>query len=102
EKLRDFECDAVLSDVRMPGRTGIELLGELREIRPNTPVVLMTACGRIASAVEAMPAGAFDYVTKPFKRDALLLVLERAFERRALEEENRRPRGAGDQTAAIR
>jgi DNA-binding NtrC family response regulator len=101
EKLRDFECDAVLSDVRMPGRTGIELLGELREIRPNTPVVLMTAFGSIDSAVEAMHAGAFDYVTKPFKRDALLLVLERAFERRALEEENRRLRRAVDQTAAF-
>ena len=72
ERLTDFDCDVVLSDIRMPGRTGIELLGEIRELRPDTPVVLMTAFGSIDSAVEAMRAGAFDYVTKPFKRDALL------------------------------
>ena len=97
------ECDAdvVLSDIRMPGQGGLELLGELREIRPDTPVVLMTAFGSIDSAVEAMQAGAFDYVTKPFKRDELLVTLERAFERRALEEENRRLRRAVDQTASF-
>jgi two-component system response regulator PilR (NtrC family)/two-component system response regulator HydG len=101
ERLADFDCDVVLSDIRMPGRTGIELLGEIRELRPDTPVVLMTAFGSIDSAVEAMHAGAFDYVTKPFQRDALMLRLERAFERRALEEENRRLRRAVDQTSSM-
>ena len=101
ERLADFDCDVVLSDIRMPGRTGIELLGQIRELRPDTPVVLMTAFGTIDSAVEAMHAGAFDYVTKPFQRDALLLTLERAFERRALEEENRRLRRAVDQTTSF-
>jgi len=101
ERLAEFDCDVVLSDIRMPGRTGIELLGQIRELRPDTPVVLMTAFGSIDSAVEAMHAGAFDYVTKPFQRDALLLTLERAFERRALEEENRRLRRAVDQTSSF-
>jgi DNA-binding NtrC family response regulator len=101
ERLGERDCDVVLSDIRMPGKTGIELLGQLRELRPNTPVVLMTAFGSIDSAVEAMHAGAFDYVTKPFQRDALLVTLERAFERRALEEENRRLRRAVDQTASF-
>jgi DNA-binding NtrC family response regulator len=101
ERLGDFDFDAVLSDIRMPGRSGIELLAQIRELRPDTPVVLMTAFGSIDSAVEAMRAGAFDYVTKPFQRDALLLVLERGFERRALEEENRRLRRAVDQTSAF-
>jgi DNA-binding NtrC family response regulator len=101
ERLADFDCDVVLSDIRMPGRTGVDLLGEIRELRPDTPVVLMTAFGSIDSAVEAMHAGAFDYVTKPFQRDALMLRLERAFERRSLEEENRRLRRAVDQTSSM-
>jgi DNA-binding NtrC family response regulator len=100
-RLADSDFDVVLSDIRMPGRTGIDLLGGLRELRPQTPVVLMTAFGTIDSAVEAMQAGAFDYVTKPFKRDALLVTLQRAFERRALEEENRELRRAVDRTASF-
>ena len=63
---REVEFDAVLSELRMPGKSGIELVGELRRIRPETPVLLMTAFGRIDSAVGAMRAGAFDYITKPF------------------------------------
>jgi DNA-binding NtrC family response regulator len=101
ERLADFDTDVVLSDIRMPGRSGVELLGEIRELRPETPVVLMTAFGSIDSAVEAMRAGAFDYITKPFKKDALLVALEKAFERRALEEENRRLRRALDQTSSF-
>jgi DNA-binding NtrC family response regulator len=61
----------------------------------------MTAFGSIDSAVEAMRAGAFDYITKPFEPDAVLLTVERALERRALEEENRRLRRAVDQTASL-
>jgi DNA-binding NtrC family response regulator len=101
ERLRDSDFDAVLSDVRMPGMGGVELLGEARELRPETPVVLMTAFGSIDSAVEAMRAGAFDYVTKPFKRDELLVTLERAFEHRTLEEENKRLRRAVDRTSSF-
>jgi DNA-binding NtrC family response regulator len=98
ELLREIEVDVVLSDIRMPGKDGVEFTSELREVRPQTPVILMTAFGSIDSAVEAMRAGAFDYVTKPFKRDAILASLERAFERRALEEENRRLRRALDRS----
>ena len=101
ERTRETEFDAVLSDIKMPGKTGIEMVGELRRIRPATPVVLMTAFGSIDSAVEAMRAGAFDYITKPFEPEAVLLTVERALERRALEEENRRLRRAVDQTASL-
>jgi DNA-binding NtrC family response regulator len=101
EQLRDSDFDAVLSDIRMPGQSGVELLGQIRELRPETPVILMTAFGTIDSAVEAMRAGAFHYITKPFKRDAVLVALERAFERRALEDENRRLRRAVDRTSAF-
>jgi DNA-binding NtrC family response regulator len=101
DRARDNEFDAVLSDIKMPGKTGIETVGELRRIRPETPVVLMTAFGSIDSAVEAMRAGAFDYITKPFEPEAVLLTVERALERRALEEENRRLRRAVDHTASF-
>ena len=95
------EFDAVLSDIRMPGKTGIEMVGELRRIRPETPVVLMTAFGSIDSAVEAMRAGAFDYITKPFEPEVALLTLERAIEWRVLEEENQRLRRAEAQPRAF-
>jgi DNA-binding NtrC family response regulator len=101
EALSDAEFDAVVSDIRMPGKTGIELLGELREVRPETPVILMTAFGSLDSAVEALRAGAYDYITKPFKRDEVLVSLERAFERRELERENRRLRRAVDHTTSF-
>jgi DNA-binding NtrC family response regulator len=87
-KVRETEFDAVVSDIKMPGLSGLELLGELREFRVDLPVILMTGFGSIDSAVEAMRAGAFDYITKPFKRDEVLVVLERA-----LEEENRQAAG---------
>ncbi len=93
--------DVVLSDIRMPGKTGIEMVGELRGRLPETPVVLMTAFGSIDSAVESMRAGAFDYITKPFEPDAVLLTIERALEHRALEVENRRLRRALDQTSSF-
>ncbi len=101
EQVREHEFDAVISDIKMPGRDGVELVGELRTLRPDTPVILMTAFGSIDSAVSAMRAGAFDYLTKPFKREHVLVALERAFERRELETENRRLRRAVDKTASF-
>jgi two-component system response regulator HydG len=101
EKTGDEPFDVILSDIRMPGKSGIEMVGELRELRPDTPVVLMTAFGSIDSAVESMRAGAFDYITKPFEPEAVLLTVERALEHRALEEENRRLRRALDQTSSF-
>ncbi len=101
ERSRDEEFDAVLSDIKMPGRSGIDLVAALRELRPETPVVLMTAFGTIDSAVEAMRAGALDYVTKPFEPEVVLCAMERALERRALEQENRQLRRALDQTSQL-
>ena len=64
---RETDFDVVLSDIKMPGKSGLELVGELRQLRPDTPVVLMTAFGSIDTAVDAMRAGAFGYTTKPFQ-----------------------------------
>jgi DNA-binding NtrC family response regulator len=96
---RDF--DVVLSDVRMPGLSGVELVGQLRRLRPATPVVLMTAFGSIDTAVEAMRAGAFDYLTKPFEPEAVLLAIDRALDHRALAAENEQLRRAVDRSASL-
>src|SRR5262245_55134916 len=98
----DHDFDVVVSDVRMPGLSGVELVGQLRRLRPSTPVVLMTAFGSIDSAVDAMRSGAFDYLTKPFEPDAVILAVERALAHRALAEENEQLRRAVDRTGSLR
>jgi len=82
-------ADVVVSDVKMPGMDGLELLRRLHERRPELPVVLLTAHGSVASAVAAMREGAFDYVTKPFDNDDLRACVARALALRRLERENR-------------
>jgi DNA-binding NtrC family response regulator len=79
--------DLVLTDVRMAGMDGLALLREVRRRDPDTVVVLMTAYGTVQGAVEAMRAGAYDYLTKPFALDDVKLMLERALELRALRHE---------------
>ena len=81
--------DLVLSDLRMPGGSGIELISGVRQINPDIPVVIMTAFGTVQSAVEAMRHGAVDYLTKPIDLDELQLTVARELERRALVSENR-------------
>ena len=76
--------DVVLTDLRMEPVDGLALLKRLMELRPAPQVVVMTAYGTIESAVEAMRLGAFDYVTKPFKEEELLLRVQRASERQQL------------------
>jgi DNA-binding NtrC family response regulator len=77
----------VLSDQRMPSMDGLELLVRARELRADLPFVLMTAYGSVESAVAAMKRGAADYLTKPFTKDELLLVLERVLRQRRLQAE---------------
>ncbi len=89
DEARSGSFDVVLTDLKMPDKSGIELLSELQKTQPGVCVVLMTAHGSIDSAVEAMRRGAFDYLTKPLERDDLLLVLKRALERTRLVRENR-------------
>src|SRR3989442_15417451 len=91
--VRQTDFDVVLSDIKMPGKSGLELVGELRELRPDTPVVLMTAFGSIDTAVDAMRAGAFGYTTKPFQPEEVLRTVKRALDRRSVEEANHKLRG---------
>ncbi len=81
--------DLVLCDISLPGRSGIDAIGELRDALPDAPVLLVTAYPSIETAVEGMRAGAFDYVTKPFNRQELMQRIERGLQHRALEVENR-------------
>ncbi len=85
--------DVLISDLRMSGLSGHQLLLELKRIAPNLPVIIITAFGSIQTAVESMKLGAFDYITKPFSNDELLLVVARAAETRSLRQEVRRLRG---------
>jgi two-component system response regulator HydG len=88
------ECpDVLISDLRMSGLSGHQLQLELKRVAPNLPVIIITAFGSIQTAVESMKLGAFDYITKPFSNDELLLVVERALEARSLRQEVRRLRG---------
>jgi DNA-binding NtrC family response regulator len=73
--------DVVFSDIQMPEKNGFELLRDLRAVQPDTPVVLMTAFGVAATLSQAMEAGAFDCLIKPFGREELMAALERALER---------------------
>lgn len=79
--------DLVVSDVRMPKVSGMDLLGEVRTSWPETKVVLVTAYGTIDAAVQAMRAGASDYLTKPFDNDELLRVVERTVRQRPAAEQ---------------
>jgi DNA-binding NtrC family response regulator len=81
------EFDCVLTDQRMPSVSGLDLLDRVQRTRARTPVVLMTAYGTVSAAVEAMKRGAADYLAKPFQKDELLLVLDKAIRQRRLEDE---------------
>lgn len=76
--------DVVITDMVLPGKSGLELLSEIKGRWPETEVVLMTGYGTVRSAVEAMKMGAFDYLTKPFERNELLTVLDKIFSMRSL------------------
>jgi two-component system response regulator PilR (NtrC family) len=86
------DFDVAISDLQMPGRSGLELLRAVREISPETAVILITAFGTTETAIAAMKEGAYDYVTKPFKVDEIRLVVEKALEKKLLASENRRLR----------
>jgi DNA-binding NtrC family response regulator len=84
--LKEKEVDAVLTDFRMKGMSGIELCGRVSDARPDVPVVVMTAFGSMDTAVAALRAGARDLVTKPVDLEVLSFVMQRAVEYRALQE----------------
>ncbi|MDI6800542.1 MAG: sigma-54 dependent transcriptional regulator [Thermodesulfovibrionales bacterium] len=88
ELLREEKFDIVLTDLVMPGMGGMDILKEMSAMNMNLPVIVMTAFGTVQSAVEAMKLGAFDYITKPFILDELMLIINRAANVVKLQKEN--------------
>ncbi len=90
EKIAKDAFDVVITDLKMPGMDGLELLRRVKKEYPDTAVIMITGHATVDTAVEAMREGAYDYVTKPFKTKELMIILERLAEHRALVNENRR------------
>jgi len=89
ERLQGGGIDLVVTDLKMPGLTGIEVLRAAKAIAPDVDVILLTAFGTVEEAVKAMKDGAYDFLTKPFRREQLLKLISKALERRDLIEQNR-------------
>ncbi|MFQ5827820.1 MAG: sigma-54-dependent transcriptional regulator [Candidatus Methylomirabilia bacterium] len=89
EQLQGGNVDLVLTDLKMPGLAGQELLRMAKAVAPDVDVIMLTAFGTVAAAVQAMKEGAYDFLTKPFQRTQLLHLIRQALERRALIQENR-------------
>src|SRR5271166_1575722 len=87
--LESFDPDVILTDVRMPRMGGLDLIGALKTRQHPATVIVMSAYGNVDLAIEAMKAGAYDYVGKPFKPDEVVLALRKAEERESLRRENR-------------
>src|SRR6185295_8190801 len=89
EAVRTHRVHVVLTDLMMPGTNGVELLRALKQVSPDTEVVVMTAYGTVETAVQAMRDGAYDFVEKPLKRVGIVKSVRKAAERQSLVEENR-------------
>lgn len=98
ERIAQQRPDALITDLKMPGMSGMDLLARVREIDAELPVVLMTAFGAVETAVRAIKLGAFDYITKPFEGDEVVITLKRAIDHGRLVRENAllRASGTGD------
>ncbi|MCP4149735.1 MAG: response regulator [bacterium] len=83
------DIDLVMSDIRMPGRTGLELLSDVKELDPDVMVIMISAVKDIESAISAMSKGAYDYVAKPFKLTEVALIARKAIEKRKLVMQNK-------------
>ena len=87
---KQLQPDLVITDMKMSGMDGLKVLNSVKESAPDTLVIIITAFGTVDVAVEAMKAGAYDYITKPFNRDALKLTVKKALQFSGLAEENKR------------
>ena len=80
--------DLVISDLKMPGMDAIELFDEVKEIKPDLPMIIITAYGSLETAEEAMKKGVADFITKPFRKDNILFTINRVLELARMKKEN--------------
>lgn len=88
ELFRESPFDLVITDLKMPKMDGIKLLGDLKRIRPEVSVIILTAYATIETAVEAIQKGAYDYITKPFRRERILLTIDKVMKWQEMVKEN--------------
>jgi DNA-binding NtrC family response regulator len=79
----------VISDLKMPGLDGIEIIDAVKKVDEDTPVIIITAYGTIESATEAMQKGGFDFITKPFRKEQILFTIDKAIKWLHMQRENR-------------
>ncbi|MGW8195299.1 MAG: sigma-54-dependent transcriptional regulator [Desulforhopalus sp.] len=86
--IKQGDFSLIITDIRLPGISGLEVLRQSMQLAPSTPVIVMTGYGNIKDAVESMRIGAFDYITKPFDLDGMLVTVSKALEVHTITEEN--------------
>ena len=87
--VQEKEYDLIISDLKMPGMNGIELIAEIRKIDQYIPILVITAYGSNESAEDAINKGAYDYITKPFRKEQILIAIDRALEWKNMRKELR-------------
>ncbi|OHE59927.1 MAG: histidine kinase [Thermodesulfovibrio sp. RBG_19FT_COMBO_42_12] len=85
--IKEGAFDLLIADLKMPGMDGIELIDEVRKIDKFIPILIITAYGSIESAEEAIHKGAYDYITKPFRKEQILIAINRALEWKEMKRE---------------
>lgn len=87
--VKEREYDLIISDLKMPNMDGIELIAEIRKVDQYIPILVITAYGSIESAEDAINKGAYDYITKPFRKEQILIAIDRALEWKNMRKELR-------------
>lgn len=95
--LKENDFDLVITDLKMPGIDGIELFDEFRDLRPEVPVIIITAYGSTETAEEALNKGIADFITKPFRKDSIIFTMKRVLELARVRKENIRLKKELDQ-----
>jgi len=81
--------DLVISDLKMPGLDGIDLIGAIKQVDEDIPIIIITAYGTVESAAEAMQKGGFDFITKPFRKEQILFTIDKAMKWLKVQRENK-------------
>jgi DNA-binding NtrC family response regulator len=89
ELVKKERFDIVISDLKMPGLDGIEIIDAVKKVDEDTPVIIITAYGTVESATEAMQKGGFDFITKPFRKEHILFTIDKAIKWLHMQRENR-------------